>query len=58
MENVQKYWDLVNAVDTMDQAKRAEKELKTANISNEDWDELMMALTFKIREFHQVGRYR
>lgn len=47
---IEKLWDMVNACETVDECNKAEKAVRTAKISNHDFDELMMAITFIYRE--------
>ncbi len=58
--SLQRCWDMVNRVETVRQGAVAEAWL-TANevITNEEYDELMRALTYLIREAYRIesGRY-
>ncbi len=56
--SVQRCWDMVNRVETVRQGAVAEAWLQANRvISNEEYNELMMALTFLIREaYHREAR--
>ena len=50
--NISQCWLMVNRADTREKLFIAEKWLLEANISNEEYDELMNALAFKSREMY------
>ena len=51
---LQKLWDMVNGVETLNAVKKAEKVLmECKEISNDDFDELMMALSYISRELYR-----
>lgn len=48
---MEKLWDMVNSVTTMEDVARAEKILQeNMSISNEEYNELMLALSYIARE--------
>ena len=46
-------WALVNDAETIDELDHAEIHIRNADIEFELFDELMMALTYKIREWNR-----
>lgn len=52
-----KCWKMVNRVSTLEQAKTAEAWLRANEvISNDEYNDLMMALSYIVRELHH-GRW-
>ena len=55
MKNLTELWQMVNSAQTLDQVYEAEAEIrKNTEISNDDFDELMMSLAYISREcYHE-----
>lgn len=50
-----KLWDMVNSAETLDQVKEAEIAIRESDVNNEDFDDLMMALSYISREcYHRL----
>ena len=48
-------WNKVNGCDSLEDCENAESEIRASNISNDDFDELMRAVTFIYREISKRG---
>ncbi len=46
---VERLWGMVNRIDSVEKADIAAEFLKECELTNEDWDELMMAVTAQRR---------
>jgi hypothetical protein len=53
---VKKAWDLVNGVETRQDVIKAEAFIRENVKNNDDFDDLMMALTFQSRELYHAER--
>jgi len=49
---LKKLWNMVNRAETRQAVNDAEKAIKEADINNDDYDELMMALSYISRELY------
>ncbi len=54
--NREQCWRMVNRVDNLEKLAIAELWLRKANVTNEEFDDLMMALSHISRELHHEGR--
>lgn len=52
--NLSQCWEMVNRISNIEQVAIAEEWLKKANITNEEWDELMMAVAYIYRELSKI----
>jgi len=53
--SVKSCWKMVNAVNTLEKASIAENWLKNNDIiSNEEYDDLMNALSYLVRELYEI----
>jgi hypothetical protein len=50
---IKKLWKMVNNAEDFNQVNKAENAIRTAKINNQDFDELMMALSFIYREINR-----
>jgi len=55
--DIQYYWDVVNGAESLEELKVVEKILDNSDISNEDYDDLMDALSYKVFEAYRMDRY-
>lgn len=55
-QTIQNLWDMVNSAETVADVSEAEKVLRDADISNDDYNELMMALSAQSREAYRENR--
>lgn len=55
--NLSQCWTMVNRISNIDQVAIAEEWLKKANITNEEWDELMMAVSYIYRELIKLPNH-
>ena len=55
---IEKLWGLVNRIDTCEKAIIAEQYIKKCDLSNDEFDELMMAISFIYRECNKEQRYK
>ena len=53
---LKKLWDMCNFAETIADCKRAEEAVRNADISNDEFDELMMTLTYNYREAYRGER--
>jgi len=53
---LKKLWDMCNFAETIADCKRAENAVRSANISNDEFDDLMMTLTYNYREAYRSER--
>lgn len=53
---IEKLWGLVNRIDTIEKANIAEDFIRQCELSNEDFDELMMAITAQYRFIRDVEK--
>lgn len=56
--SVEKLWGMVNRIDSKEKALIAEDFIKGCELSNEDFDELMMAITWQYRELNRCERLK
>lgn len=56
--SVEKLWGMVNRIDSKEKALIAEDFIKGCELSNEDFDELMMAITWQYRELNRRERLK
>lgn len=56
--NLSQCWTMVNRISNFEQVAIAEEWLKKANITNEEWDELMMAVAYIYRELNKLPNHR
>lgn len=56
--NLSQCWTMVNRISNMEQVAIAEEWLKKANITTEEWDELMMAVSYIYRELSKTPNHR
>lgn len=52
--NLRQCWKMVNRISNLDQAKIAEDWLLEADISIEDYDELMMAVSVIVQDLYRL----
>ena len=53
---LKKLWDMCNFAETIADCKRAEEAIRGADISNDEFDDLMMTLTYNYREAYRAER--
>ena len=56
MNTIDTLWNKVNNCETVENCERAEKAIRAADINVDDFDELMMALTYLYREAYRAER--
>lgn len=62
MKVVDRLWDVVNGADTVEEILEAELDVRSAaherqGITNDEFDELMRAISYKFRELNREGRF-
>ena len=55
-KTLKKLWDMCNFAETIADCKRAEEAVRSANVSNDEFDDLMMTLTYNYREAYRSER--
>ena len=55
--NLSQCWRMVNRISNMEQVAIAEEWLKKANITNEEYDDLMMAVSYIYRELSKLPNH-